>query len=111
MEGVEVLNTFVKGGCSLGEGIFAIILGIVAIAALVAAICLLGADPDAGTALVFSIILLCLSIACIYESFFKEETTYYQVIIDDSVSMVEFNKKYNIVEVEGKIYTIKEKED
>ena len=28
---------------------------------------------------------------------------------DDSVSMVEFNEKYDIVEVEGKIYTIKEK--
>ena len=112
MEGVEVLNTFVKCGCGFGAGIFAIILGIVAIAALVAAICLLGAHhPDAGTALIFSIILLCLSIACIYQSFFKEKTTYYQVIIDDSVSMVEFNEKYDIVNIEGKIYTIKEKEN
>lgn len=111
MEDVEVLNTFVKGGCDFDVGILAIIIGIVAIVALIAAICLLRADPDAGTALIFSIILLCLSIACIYQSFFEEETTYYQVIINDSVSMVEFYEKYDIVGVEGRIYTIKEKEN
>lgn len=111
MEGVEILNTFVEGGCSLGAGMFSIVLGILAIVALIAAIYLLWADPDAGgAALMFSIILLCLSTACIYKSFFKEEdTTYYQVIIDDSVSMVEFNEKYDIVNIEGKIYTIREK--
>lgn len=112
MEGIEILNTFVEEGGGFGAGIFAIILGIVAIAALVTAICLLGAHhPDAGTAFIFSIILLCLSIACVYQSFFKEKTTYYQVIIDDSVSMVEFNEKYDIVNIEGKIYTIKEREN
>ena len=34
----------------------------------------------------------------------------YQVTIDDSISMSEFNDKYEIIEVEGKIYTIREKE-
>jgi hypothetical protein len=34
----------------------------------------------------------------------------YKVTIDDSVSMNEFNERYEIIEVEGKIYTIKEKE-
>lgn len=34
----------------------------------------------------------------------------YQVTIDDSVSMNEFYEKYEIVEVNGKIYTIREKE-
>lgn len=33
----------------------------------------------------------------------------YQVTIDKSVSMTEFYEKYEIVDVEGKIYTIKEK--
>lgn len=34
----------------------------------------------------------------------------YKVTIDDSVSMNEFNERYEIIEVEGKIYTIKDKE-
>ena len=35
----------------------------------------------------------------------------YQVTISDSVSMVEFNEKYDVIKVEGKIYTIREKEN
>lgn len=34
----------------------------------------------------------------------------YQVTIDDNVSMTEFHEKYEIVDVKGKIYTIREKE-
>ena len=34
----------------------------------------------------------------------------YQVIIDDSISMSEFYDKYEVIEVEGKIYTIRKKE-
>lgn len=36
--------------------------------------------------------------------------THYKVIIDDSVSMNEFLDKYEILDQEGKIYTIKERE-
>lgn len=35
----------------------------------------------------------------------------YTVIVDDSVSMVEFYNKYEILETQGKIYTIIERED
>lgn len=34
----------------------------------------------------------------------------YQVIIDDNISINEFYDKYEVVKVEGKIYTIREKE-
>lgn len=34
--------------------------------------------------------------------------TRYQVIVDDSVSMNEFQSKYEIIKVEGKIYTVTE---
>lgn len=37
--------------------------------------------------------------------------THYQVTIDDSVSMNEFQDKYEIIEVEGKIYTVRERVD
>ncbi len=35
----------------------------------------------------------------------------YMVLIDDSVSMVEFYDKYEVLEIQGKIYTITERED
>ena len=111
MEGVEVLNTFVEESWGLGVGIYAIMAGIIAIVAIVVTIYLSREYPSGSTTLLLSIILLFLSIIGIYQSFFKEDTTYYQVIINDSVSMMEFNEKYDIVEVEGRIYTIKEKEN
>ena len=36
--------------------------------------------------------------------------THYKVTIDDSVSMNEFLDKYEILDQEGKIYTVKERE-
>lgn len=36
--------------------------------------------------------------------------THYKVTIDDSVSMTEFMDKYEILDQEGKIYTVKERE-
>ena len=38
----------------------------------------------------------------------KNYETRYQVTIDDSVIMNEFQSKYEIIEVEGKIYTVRE---
>ena len=35
--------------------------------------------------------------------------TQYKITIDDSVSMNEFNEKYEIIDQEGKIYTVREK--
>lgn len=39
---------------------------------------------------------------------YKYETRY-QVTVDNSVSMNEFQDKYEIIEVEGKIYTVRER--
>lgn len=39
----------------------------------------------------------------------KKYETRYQVTIDDSVAMNEFQSKYEIIEVEGKIYTVRER--
>lgn len=35
----------------------------------------------------------------------------YSVIIDDSVSMTEFYDKYEVLDIQGKIFTITERED
>lgn len=39
-----------------------------------------------------------------------EYETQYKVIIDDSVSMNEFLEKYEIIDQDGKIYTVREKD-
>lgn len=39
-----------------------------------------------------------------------EYETHYKVIIDDSVSVNEFNEKYEIIGQEGKIYTVRERD-
>ena len=39
----------------------------------------------------------------------KKYETQYQVTVDDSVSVNEFQNKYEIIKVEGKIYTVKER--
>lgn len=36
--------------------------------------------------------------------------THYKVIVDESVSMTEFNEKYEMLEQEDKIYTVRERE-
>ena len=57
----------------------------------------------------FLVICVVLTIVCgclIPED--KYETRY-QVTVDNSVSMNEFQNKYEIIEVEGKIYTIRER--
>jgi hypothetical protein len=39
-----------------------------------------------------------------------EYETQYKVVIDDSVSMNEFTEKYEIIDQDGKIYIVREKE-
>ena len=39
-----------------------------------------------------------------------EYETQYKVVIDDSVSMNDFIEKYEIIDQDGKIYTVREKE-
>jgi hypothetical protein len=52
-----------------------------------------------------------ISFADLWYSTEPSDIKQYKVTISDSVSMVEFNEKYDVIEVEGKIYTIREKED
>ena len=64
-------------------------------------------------AIISAIVFVLFTITIIVSSSFinKPTGTYqYQVTIDKNVSMVEFHEKYEIVDIKGKIYTIKEKE-
>lgn len=52
-----------------------------------------------------------LAYAIIFECAFPEKYIKYKVTISEEVSMVEFYEKYEIIDVDGTIYTIREKND
>jgi hypothetical protein len=68
------------------------------------------------------IVILCVFLATIFSTLMgglfadgilpkaTEYETHYKVIIDDSVAVNEFNEKYEIIDQEGKIYTVRERE-
>lgn len=58
----------------------------------------------AGLAFIAPIMLMTQLSEPIYE-------THYDVIISDEVSLVEFNEKYEVIEIRGKIYEVRERND
>ena len=57
------------------------------------------------------VILFGIALAFVFSCLIPEDKyeTHYQVTVDNSVSMNEFQNKYEIIEVEGKIYTVRER--
>ena len=54
--------------------------------------------------------LVFLAFMILAPAFVVPNGTKYQVLIDEEVNLIEFNEKYEILEIEGKIYTIKERD-
>lgn len=109
MEGITILNELVVNNAPIGW--FAIISGgILFIVCLVGMSLTLG-QCDIGYTFVFGILaMVCAGLIFLGISIVKAPPeTRYQVLIDESVSMSEFFEKYEIIEQEGKIYTVKEK--
>lgn len=113
IDGVTILaqepiyETVYSWGWSWGGLIFSII----AIIMLIGIIYICIDIPEISVLSVFVLILLACSISEFRcgnktEVYLGEQ---YKVVIDDSVSLNEFNEKYDIVEQEGKIYTVIEK--
>ena len=57
----------------------------------------------------FLVICVVLTIVCVCLIPEDKYETHYQVTVDNSVSMNKFQDKYEIIEVEGKIYTVRER--
>lgn len=53
------------------------------------------------------LVALTITVGCLIPE--KKYETQYQVMVDDSVSMNEFQNKYEIIKVEGKIYTVRDR--
>lgn len=115
MEGIEVLNQIEIMGRSPKLVVIALTFGILfcifAISAIVSAI--VKKDTACGIFGTFMFItFLCFIVtkSASNKEIIPTSKYKYQVTIDDSVSMTEFYEKYEIIDIEGKIYTIKIKE-
>lgn len=111
MNGVKILsqeiiyNTILPDWC-IALGFFGMIIFIIA---LVVAL----ADGYNGLAWVCGVVVIVsTSVLCLSIMPSKTDISHieYKVIIDETVSMVEFMNKYEILNQEGAIYTIKERE-
>ena len=112
MEGVEILNTTYEYARLINPHWLALCL---ILSLLVGIAGLLTIDYDAiHRILVASAIVLLLNgVGCFVGGLIESDTivcTKYDVIISDEVKMNEFFSKYEVIEQNGKIYTVKERE-
>lgn len=115
MNGVTILNT-IQNSCdwsTLAGGIIAMLVGLIAVVAVIISIY---ASHDCFDAIlwIFAIILLILALGMLFSGIWitidgthSDETTY-EVTIDNTVGINDFMDKYEIVEQRGEIYVVKE---
>lgn len=111
MTGVEILSSETIYNTILPEWCIALgfILGIVFV--IVTIFTFLG-DHNILGCICLVMIIASIVVACLGGTYSKTDIHHieYKVTIDDSVSMNEFLDKYEILDQEGKIYTVKERE-
>ena len=109
MNGVIILNSY-ESLTNFGSILLmSILCAWFLAAAILALFALLKYGCDSWKEPAFLVICVVLTIVCgclIPEDKYE---THYQVTVDNSVSMNEFQNKYEIIEVEGKIYTVRER--
>ena len=102
LNGVEVLN-----GKYINKELPMWLLGITVLFLVVGVCCLFREE------LIGLISLLCCFICLVCGIVYMQQPSnikQYQVTISEDVNMTEFNERYEVIKVEGKIYTIREKE-
>ena len=107
MTGVEILSMSPIMGWESWTFIVAFVATIV-IGIIAGILC---RDISGGFIFAIMTFVICVLIFGVFKVGSYETGKYeYKVVIDDSVSMNEFLDKYEILDQEGKIYTVKEKE-
>ena len=109
MDGVIILNSY-ESLTNFGSILLmSILCAWFLAAAIVALFALLKYGCDSWKE--FAILVVCVVLFIVCGCLIPEDKyeTHYQVTVDTSVSMNKFQDKYEIIEVEGKIYTIRER--
>jgi hypothetical protein len=111
MDGVMILQTFENVSRTWGISIWGLLLIILAILNVIIGIGI-GINEDRIPFLQCVAAAMCLTVGLIRFGTAVEvsEPNTYQVLVDESVSMTEFNERYEILETQGKTYIVRERE-
>ena len=114
MPGVEILNTTIHYKEVLPTWVIIVIIAIIVIPAVAS---LIGEikDNDLLSTIGRISLIFGLCVALLMDTRIRQATNQidyigHEVLINDSVSLTEFLDKYEILDQEGKIYTVKERE-
>ena len=117
MNGIEILSTAeVVTATAPDWPAVGFVFGVMMLIAISLAIWI-GVEKQSGTAGIksFLLVFVVALVVSVFTVLATEQPisyeTHYKVIIDDNVSMNEFNEKYEIINQEGKIYTIRERKE
>lgn len=108
MEGVTILNSYDYGN-DIAFNISIAVLILMGLITLISFIygCIYGfSDSHVSIWTACGTIALFFGILAITTC---ENPTYYEILIEDEVSMTEFTQRYEIIKQEGQIFTVKEK--
>ena len=110
MDGVIILNSY-EILTNASEIFLYFVWGFVFAVLALSLLYLFAMDTSSIFTVIVAIVMGALAVILFCNIPEKKYETRYQVTIDDSVSMNEFQSKYEIIKIEGKIYTIIERED
>lgn len=113
MPGVEILNTTIHYKEVMPTWVLIVIIAIIVIPAMAM---LIGSSVHSdllftigGISLILGFVLALIIGSTIRQTTNEIEYIEHEVLVDDSVSLTEFNEKYEIVSQKGKIYVVREK--
>ena len=113
IEGIDVLN---KTEIMRNPSYIGLLFGLFVILFIIGTgILFYGAYEESIVPLIIAIVMIVLSIVALFQACSKQGTEHtgryrYEVTIDDSVSFVDLQKKYDVIEQNGKIWTLEDKE-
>ena len=113
MTGVEILAANEVAITGWHWGAFLITTGVILFCFIVLELATSDRSDRLG---LFLSLIFCIFVSCVFgtiagASFPTGYETQYKVTISDEVSMNEFLERYEIIEQEGKIYTVRERND
>ena len=104
MTGINILAEYTAGGMPVGA---VVTLGLLSVVGLIVSVLLTiddypGKEISFGLATGFAVVAICLGVTA------EPEHAQYKVTITEDVKLVEFLERYEILDTEGEIYTIRE---
>jgi hypothetical protein len=106
MTGINVLAEYAEGGTPVAGVVISSILTVLGLIIFIVGIAWELGDDVTGVGCLLFVISLVLLFIAVFNA--EPEHTRYKVTISDEVNLVEFLERYEILDTEGEIYTIRE---